>query len=59
MLKNDTLKNGTSCIGLYGSVPPWGAKGPLGFWYCKIDSLNQTLIDISKIGMRANEPKKL
>ena len=22
MLKNDTGKNGTSCIGLYGSVPP-------------------------------------
>ena len=22
MLKNDTLKNGTSCIGLYGSAPP-------------------------------------
>ena len=22
MLKNDTLKNGTSRIGLYGSVPP-------------------------------------
>ena len=21
MLKNDTLKNGTSCIGLYGSAP--------------------------------------
>ena len=21
MLKNDTLKNGTSCIGLYGSIP--------------------------------------
>ena len=35
------------------------ASGPLGFWYCKIDSLNQTLIDIPKIGMRANEPKKL
>ena len=22
MLKNDTLKNGKSCIGLYGSAPP-------------------------------------
>ena len=24
MMKNDTLKNGTSCIGLYGSAPPGG-----------------------------------
>ena len=24
MLKNDTLKNGTSRIGLYGSAPPGG-----------------------------------
>ena len=22
MLKNDALKNGTSCVGLYGSAPP-------------------------------------
>ena len=29
------------------------------FWYCKIDSFNQTLMDILKIVMRANEPKKL
>ena len=35
------------------------SRGPLGFWCCKIDSLNQTLIDILKIGMTANEPKKL
>ena len=35
------------------------SQSPLGFWYCKIDSLDQTLIDIPKIGMRANEPKKL
>ena len=27
MLKSDTLKNGTSRIGLYGSAPPSG-------WYC-------------------------
>ena len=26
MLKNDTLKNGTSRIGLYGSAPPPGAR---------------------------------
>ena len=26
MLKNDTLKNGTSCIGLYRSAP-WGRGG--------------------------------
>ena len=26
MLKNDTLKNGTSCIGLYGSAPPVSPK---------------------------------
>ena len=26
MLKNDTLKNGTSLIGLYGSAPPRGSN---------------------------------
>ena len=26
MLKNDTLKNGTSRIGLYGSNPPLGGR---------------------------------
>ena len=26
MLKNDTLKNGTSRIGLYGSAPPPGLR---------------------------------
>ena len=26
MLKNDTLKNGTSRVGLYGSPPPPGKK---------------------------------
>ena len=28
MLKNDTLKNGTSRIGLYGSAPPPGGVRP-------------------------------
>ena len=27
----------------------------MGFWYGKIDSLNQTSTDIPKIGMRAKE----
>ena len=31
MLKNDTLKNGTSRIGLYGSAPPGGGGG--GMWF--------------------------
>ena len=30
MLKNDTLKNGMSRIGLYGSAPPSGF-GPISF----------------------------
>ena len=33
--------------------------GPLGFWYCKIDPLDQTFIYIPKTGMRANQPEKL
>ena len=34
------------------------ARGPLDFWRCKIDSLNQNLTNILKIVMRANEPSK-
>ena len=39
--------------------PLHSARGPLGLWYFNIDSLNQTLPNILKIVMRANEPKKL
>ena len=31
MLKNDTLKNGTSRIGLYGSAPPGMTTSPTQF----------------------------
>ena len=40
-------------------IPYILAKGLLGFWYCKIDSLNQTFIDIPKIGIRADQPETL
>ena len=35
------------------------ARGPLGLWYCKVDSLNQTLMNSLKIVLRADEPKML
>ena len=39
--------------------PLYLVKVPPGFWYCKIDSLNEILINNLKIVMRTNEPKKV
>ena len=35
------------------------ARGPLGLWYCKIYSLNEIVMNILKIMMGVNGPKKL
>ena len=41
MLKNDTLKNGTSRTGLYGSAPP------LGFFYLRSIYLSLSKVETS------------
>ena len=47
MLKNDTLKNGTSRIGLYGSAPP-----PPGINHSKMQNVKQNWV------LRFHDPQR-
>ena len=54
-----SIQEGNTNESNYFKNPLHLARGPLGLWYCKIDLLTQTLMNILNIVMKADEPKTL